>query len=309
MKKSKIIVPALGLLLLSTAASVSGTVAWFTASTSATVETSSFTINNASGSLDVALSPRVGTQITSDQVALAASSTLTDGSYDHVNDNLWAHNPNTPENDTTHCISKGSEADAYGNATPGLPWKAGVLNSVSYYHAISWTITLTYTYGTDNSTVVDLYFDNATSLVTAGSVPSGYESKTYDTYKGFRIAFICGSQKLVWADQQVTAKCTYITTGSPSQATDYTSKKLIASDTTSNTGAAATTIVASNDTEAHGDELNFLGSFATGSASANLSITCVAWYEGTDENVVANSKMQPVSATMGFFTRTHSARS
>ena len=37
MKKTKIVIPALGLLLLSTAASVSGTVAWFSANTSVTV--------------------------------------------------------------------------------------------------------------------------------------------------------------------------------------------------------------------------------------------------------------------------------
>ena len=42
MKKSKIIVPALGLLLLSTAASVSGTVAWFTANRTYNTTISSF---------------------------------------------------------------------------------------------------------------------------------------------------------------------------------------------------------------------------------------------------------------------------
>ena len=43
MKKSKIIVPALGLLLLSTAASVSGTVAWFTANSVTSITGMSFT--------------------------------------------------------------------------------------------------------------------------------------------------------------------------------------------------------------------------------------------------------------------------
>ena len=37
MKKTKIIIPALGMLLLSTAASVSGTVAWFSMNASVTV--------------------------------------------------------------------------------------------------------------------------------------------------------------------------------------------------------------------------------------------------------------------------------
>ena len=55
MKKTKIIVPALGLLLRSTAASVSGTVAWFSANTSVKVNGMAVT-TKVSGNLLIASS-------------------------------------------------------------------------------------------------------------------------------------------------------------------------------------------------------------------------------------------------------------
>ena len=51
MKKSKIIIPAAAILALSVGASVTGTVAWFTASNRATVTANDLAVINAQGAL------------------------------------------------------------------------------------------------------------------------------------------------------------------------------------------------------------------------------------------------------------------
>ena len=55
MKKSRIIVPALAMLTLSVAASVTGTVAWFTASRTANMQLNNLAALNTSGDLSLVL--------------------------------------------------------------------------------------------------------------------------------------------------------------------------------------------------------------------------------------------------------------
>ena len=55
MKKSRIIVPALAMLTLSVAASVTGTVAWFTASRTASIKASNLAAFNTDGDLSLIL--------------------------------------------------------------------------------------------------------------------------------------------------------------------------------------------------------------------------------------------------------------
>ena len=62
MKKSKIIVPALGILLLSTAASISGTVAWFTASRTFSTHVNAFSVGSVDGNLSGVCAGVVGTK-------------------------------------------------------------------------------------------------------------------------------------------------------------------------------------------------------------------------------------------------------
>ena len=87
MKKSKIIVPALGVLLLSTAASISGTVAWFTASRTFATSVSQFGVGSIDGELTAEVAADIGTKVGSAEniIEFAVGSTasiLTDGSYD-----------------------------------------------------------------------------------------------------------------------------------------------------------------------------------------------------------------------------------
>ena len=95
MKKSKIIVPALGLLLLSTAASVSGTVAWFTANNKYNTTINTFAVVKTNDDLQVELGAGVGTSVDTNAIVLSKeissttyTSKLTDASFDPTTNKL-----------------------------------------------------------------------------------------------------------------------------------------------------------------------------------------------------------------------------
>lgn len=80
MKKSKIIAPALGVLILSTAAAVTGTVAWFTANRTVSIQNTAITAFNPEEGLKVTLSGAsgctIGTSVGSGSTAAAVSHDL-----------------------------------------------------------------------------------------------------------------------------------------------------------------------------------------------------------------------------------------
>ena len=84
MKKSKIIVPALAILVLSTAASITGTVAWFTAQNTFNTQVGEFAVVRTNGDLRVVQTAGIGTSKSGDDIVVASNSKLTDGSFDHT---------------------------------------------------------------------------------------------------------------------------------------------------------------------------------------------------------------------------------
>ncbi|MBR1847068.1 MAG: hypothetical protein IJ787_05080 [Bacilli bacterium] len=61
MKKSKVLIPAMALLLFSTAASITGTVAWFTSTRVYTMSAGDFAVVNTKDNLNATLAPGIGT--------------------------------------------------------------------------------------------------------------------------------------------------------------------------------------------------------------------------------------------------------
>ena len=87
MKKSKVLIPALGVLILSTAASVTGTVAWFTASRTYNTTIGDFAVVKTNADLKCTLAAGLGTFKSGDVITLVNEnvySELTDASFDHV---------------------------------------------------------------------------------------------------------------------------------------------------------------------------------------------------------------------------------
>jgi len=87
MKKSRIIVPAMALIAFTSLASIAGSVAWFTASRQVTIDAGTYTVVKTTTSLQSDLSAGVATALSTDQsskkVITLDNNLLTDGSFDH----------------------------------------------------------------------------------------------------------------------------------------------------------------------------------------------------------------------------------
>ena len=304
MKKSRIIIPALGMLLLSTAASVSGTVAWFTSMQTGTADITSFAITKTGGSLTTAQTAGAGTALSSQAITLATGVNLTHGSYDHTTDKAYY-----PNDIATSCTGVARPTDSANYNTWALP---GTENKI--FFAVSWTITFSYEWG-GSSNPVNLYFDGtvgtgATSTFTPQTLAGGTAAASGKaTYHGFRLAMV-GTKKVIWApgtstvsdevyqsgtaiDSQgiyagsgdASVPNTYVASGSIIDATGY------AADKTSATPSA--------------ERADYLGTFTRSGSetSTSLVVTCVAWYEGNDVNVMDGAELDKVTATLGFYTR------
>ena len=290
MKKSKIIIPALGMLLLSTAASVSGTVAWFTTVSSAQANITSFAVRKLGGDLSYVVAPLTGTQKSEDTdtsaiVLKGTNPALCDASYNHLTGELWKANSSG-----TVFSKLAAESDANWGVTSTTPAQ------VTYY-AVSWQYTFTYKFGGD-STAMNLYFDAAASTATGAEVTAASGSHTEQTYKGFRIAFICGSRKVVWAENQEQANCHYVT-ATDTQTGSYSNVNSASAQGDLIDSGAMTAIA--EDATGTTTRSDYLGQFTT--SSANLVVKCVAWFEGTDPNIINGARMDQVTAAMTFYTR------
>ena len=323
MKKSKIIVPALGLLVLSTAASVSGTVAWFTANRSYNTSINNIAVVSTTGSLKGSFEAGVGTT-SSDGTAIAVASdaVLTHGSFNHSTSLAsW------PTDDAATKFGSYTLAEAVGDAAS--TWTTNVTtdatadnllrltdaDSNKVYTALTFRITLTYT----TSNVTDTYglflnLDAGKSNVshvtnTAGTTNSEDPGYNKETYKGFRLAFIGASEKVVWAANETTANCDYVkavAAGAAELNGGYAATDLIASDTTANIAALSGTGAIEDGLTDASTYVNYLGTFAipgAGVTERKLSFLCVAWFEGTDPNVITGAALDSVTANMFFETR------
>lgn len=302
MKKSKIIIPALGMLLLSTAASVSGTVAWFTTVSTAQANITSFAVRKLGGDLDYTVAAGTGTKKSDNSNPKSAieldgtNPALCDSSYDHLAKLDYKANSN---------------ASAFtALASDESNWTVTGTDQVTYY-AVSWTYTFTYTFGGD-TTAVNLYLDSQASTVTATKTDdTAIGASGNQTYKGFRIAFInaSASRAVVWAKNQSAANCKFIDADTTIDAGVYSNNGVYsnansssaAGDLLDSTGLA----VVSENGNGSTARADYLGQFT--SAANTVTIKCVAWYEGTDPNVVNGAEMDKVSAAMTFYTRPNAA--
>lgn len=321
MKKSKIIIPALGMLLLSTAASVTGTVAWFTSMQTGSAQITSFAVTKTGGSLATEFVAGVGTELTGSSpnytgVALKGYSTtndatddvtLTHGSFNHANNTAFI-----PDDSLTVFtpVEEPTEGNGYQWTVDGT---AGVAGKV--YYAVSWTINFKYTYSSDQKDVY-LYFDGSTTAQSQTPAPSTTFSHatntagsgSENTWKGFRLAMI-GSAKVIWAPGTSTA-------GDEKYQSNTTAGDTKSSYAATNAYAAAGSLIdaagyahikagalPNNPTQ----RADYLGTFQYANKDANnvvtLAVRCFAWFEGNDSNVVDSASLDQVSATMGFYTR------
>ena len=177
MKKSKIIVPALGILLLSTAASISGTVAWFTATRTFSTTVSEFGVGSVDGNLSAVVAGGVGTKqkgtgSAADKKTILFKnddddpSALTDASFNHSNLHLYTDVSTVTEANTTNPGQNTSAFDDLGLESAITSsvnkWKAGSKDGTNYFYAVTWDIQLTFEYAAVHNDV-HMFFDAGTA--------------------------------------------------------------------------------------------------------------------------------------------------
>ncbi len=315
-KKSKIIVPALGLILLSTAASISGSVAWFTASRSTTVTTGSFAVVKTDGALAQTVEYGVGTAVTgsgnSSVVNPVTNAKIADVSFNPETKVLYTDNG---DGDSSGYRSLGNTYNTQPttNGSGAHAWK---INDTTYY-AFTWKVTLSYTWGAD-LTNLNVFFDYTGSSIQSHSKQDGETSTANKTETGFRLAMVGPSHTAVWAGLQNAASlagiygtatgnyASYGTTNLTSATFGYFASDYFASG---NVAAASATAKASyakaidkeNNQTSRAD---YLGTISHSDETDSITVWCVAWFEGTDPNVVNENELDQVTSQIKFYAVT-----
>lgn len=316
LKKSLLIVPAMATLLLAAAGSVGGTVAWFSATTTFKTDITSFKVVRLDGDLSCEMKPGTGTAQDGAAIKIATGAELTHGSFNHTTGQVSVKT-GTEVIDAVEKDVYTAKATVPNSDNPASPTELTGLLAGSYtdttgshnvYYAVTWFMTFQYKLPATTATagnVYNLYLDTANSVFTETLGSGSYEGK--ETHKGFRIAFYPNAQPKtasntqnarVWADDQVAANCTYVSAvgGSGASATSsYSSPFLIDS--------ANSTVIAEGTSGADNIDI-CLGQFSNYSGGiSKLGFTCVAWFEGTDANVINESTLDTVVTSLAFYTR------
>ena len=302
-KKSKIIVPALALITATTAASVTGTVAWFTATRTVTATTNSFVSTDVDSNLtlECAIIDNSGITVSSDKQSVSIQGKLTHGSYNALADltgNAYVANlgddgvaTDYRELGTVSSHTTTTPSESGGNTTTNN-WLAKADTTTpanQIWYAVAWTMTFTYQSSQDGVTSYLLFDANASTMQNANN--AGH------TMPGFRIAFMNSTDsklKVIGGDSTKTHVKSTTETDSFAEVTAI--------------GASATT---SNRLADNADKLadNSIGTF---NDSHQVTLTCVAWFEGTDASVVNTYQKDTnvaaqVTSSLVFYSRNANA--
>lgn len=306
MKKSRIIIPALAMIAFSMAASISGAVAWFTASRTAEIDAGTYAVVKTSSNLAVDLddTAAIGASVTSDTASshiISVGGKLTDASFDHVNQVIYApDNTGTLVGQVT-ALGSANATNMLRGRTPDDPNTEGD-QSQAIYTAITWDMTFTITFGSASGNI-GLFLDLSNSSFTPDENAQAPVTGDADTTKGFRMAFVpqgtnaANGNARVFADLETSSVCKYISGGhvaDPNATPDPIAASTLASCETAYTGTYAlidsqdnSGLASSYTASAAATMPNFFGTFAySAGAQVSLSYKVVCWFEGTDPNIV-----------------------
>ena len=326
MKKSRVIIPALAMIAFSVAASITGAVAWFTASRTASIDAGTYTVVKTSAELEYKLTRGAGTTVNQAGDTVSVSGVLTDGSLDHDSSIIY-----TPAADgrsllpaenakraiaLTEEVSGETQYKAYSDYESLLERGSTVARqdnpSKTIYTAVTFELEFTVTFG-EVAGDIGLFLDNTEELVNNVLVKKSHfeVDGTPKTAKGFRMAFLpheAAGNARVFADLQdekvdentlikhiggSNPDSSFSAGGSAYGTNEVIDKNYKAALPTASTARA--TALARPDC---------LGVFTfTASSRVTLSYTVVAWFEGTDPEIVNRAtadEYQSVGAYLSF---------
>lgn len=315
MKKTRILIPALAMIAFSTAASIAGSVAWFTANRTVNVNAGTYAVVKTSANLAVEVNPGLATTV-SDKVVSLGDNKLTDGSFNHKNGKIYQ-----PNDDGTAIATTNGEV-AYNDAQIATKLERGTLPSPStgkVYTAATFELVFTVSYGSAAGNY-GLFLDN-TAGKTAFTVSGGGEAKTA---QGFRMGFYPSGtgehgRATVLADLQdntetwdhdgdgegtsPTAEVNairYVASTSNFEGTDYAAADYDLIDENYSNAIPTTPITKA----AAGARADYLGYFEfSANSDVTLTLTVVCWFEGTDPEIInraAATEYQSVAAQLHF---------
>ena len=297
LKKSAVVIPALARIAVTAAASVSGTVAWFTAAKTVTATAGQFKASYNDGNLSVKATSwmaninRLGSGETPNQTILSIPTngkdvtvkegvTFTDASYDLATDTLYSDIVTDDGSAPTQFESKGTSTQDHNQ------WVSNATNKVVY--GVVWKYTFTYKFGADIANNYDLMFS-----------PSNSELNTAaNTGAGLRIALVGdgvynGTNKnaVVFANEGYDTDAKRHISATDGTTTDYSDLYMTHADEDETTTG-----------ESHKGKKGYLGTFVpeTANTDVTMDVRVVAWFEGTDKHVVSTQSLGTASATLGF---------
>ena len=298
LKKSAVVIPALARIAVTAAASVSGTVAWFTAAKTVTATAGQFKASYNDGNLSVRATSwmtninRLGSGKTPDQTILSISDngkdvtvkegvSFTDASYDLATDTLYSDIVKDDGSDPTQFESKGTSIQDHNH------WVSNAANKVVY--GVVWEYTFTYKFGADIANKYDLMFSPSNSeLNTAANTGAGLRIALVgdDVYNG------TNKNAVVFANEGYDSSATQHISGTDGTKTEYKDlyMRRVSSDPTLDEG------------KSHKGQKGYLGTFVpeTANTDATIAVHVAAWFEGTDKHVVSSQNLSQVSAKLGF---------
>ena len=317
MKKSKIIIPAAAILALSVGASVTGTVAWFTAARTVSFGVSNMAVINTAGDLGVSLTAGTGTKISSseDSTTSVELSYLRDASYDAIGDKAYVA---TLNND-------GSKVTGTRNVEKTLAESVSITeNSSSSYKNVYVINEWTATFKTSSVAVNYLYF-NPTNTVSNIDGTIGEKS----VYKAVRVAMRNTAEgdkhTVIWAPYTTDNSVYYVNNAGTLAESQTSNVAPIPENYLTVTGNAESTLVGKytsvetkNLVAKHGTALvsegiskdaaeantallstKLQGKHKVGEqdVESNPSITFTLWFEGLDPNCISATDITEVSTT------------
>ena len=196
MKKNKIVVPALAIIAFSTAASIAGSVAWFTASRQVTMNAGTYAVVKTTSNLECVVAGGVGTTAalqpggTNYIVTLAKEarkSKLTDGSFDHGQGKVYKPNATVTGLDVPVDIDDAASVAALEASLLRTTLGTGTTEDpyVDVYTAVTWDITFKVNFGSVPGNVALFLDASASSFTKSGEADLA-------TAKGYPFFYIVG---------------------------------------------------------------------------------------------------------------------
>ena len=289
MKKSKIILPAVALLTISTVAAASSTVAWFTANRTVNVEVSEVAVYNPESNLNVKLGAVANSGATVADKKVTMPKYMRDGSVDAANGKVY-------KKDVVAGTYEALADNTYFTDTALITGETGAQN---IYRATSWKMTFSMVGAAADDYAVLIDMTNTVTNFTRNDD----EVNSKDTKKiseSFRIAFVAGDQVTVLAPWATEDNLKYVTNNAASG--NYKENKVKVSDKAITSAEIASADKDTKLTAANG----YVGTIAkstVASTASELEVTCYAWFEGEDPACVvpAEAINTKVSSILGFY--------